>query len=103
MLRVLMLHGIDGEVDDADVVALDEGGALKGAVELVEELAHLGGLCHVVGHNAVLGLCAGVGDDGLPLGGPRDEVGAQEYGIAEGGPTRVRTASPVSVGLDHKF
>jgi hypothetical protein len=103
MLRVLMLHGIDGEVDDADVVALDEGGALKGAVELVEELVHLGGLCHAVGHSAVLGLCAGVRDDGLPLGDPRDEVGAKEYGIAEGGPARVRAASPASVGLDHKF
>jgi hypothetical protein len=32
MLRVLMLHEIDGEVDGADVVAVDEGGALKGAV-----------------------------------------------------------------------
>jgi hypothetical protein len=31
-----MLHGIGGEVDGADVVAVDEGGALKGVVELVE-------------------------------------------------------------------
>jgi hypothetical protein len=36
MLRALMLHWIGGEVDDADVVAADEGGTLKGAVELVE-------------------------------------------------------------------
>jgi hypothetical protein len=36
MLRALMLHGIRGEVDSADVVAVYEGGALKGAVELVE-------------------------------------------------------------------
>jgi hypothetical protein len=28
-----MLHRIGGEVDGADVVALDEGGALKGAVK----------------------------------------------------------------------
>jgi hypothetical protein len=34
MLRALMLHEIGGEVDGADVVAVDEGGALKGAVEL---------------------------------------------------------------------
>jgi hypothetical protein len=40
MLHALMLHEIGGEVDGADVVALDEGGVLKGAVELVEELAH---------------------------------------------------------------
>jgi hypothetical protein len=70
MLRALMLHEIGGEVDGADVVTVDEGDALKGAVKLVEELAHLGGLCHAVGHNVVLGLCAGAGDDELPLGGP---------------------------------
>jgi hypothetical protein len=39
MLRALMLHGVGGEVDRADVVAVDEGGALEGTVELVEELA----------------------------------------------------------------
>jgi hypothetical protein len=75
MLCALMLHGIGGEVDGADVVAVDEGGALKGVVELVEELVHPGGLRHAVGHRAVLGLSAGAGDDRLPLGGPRDEVG----------------------------
>jgi hypothetical protein len=39
VLRALMLHGIGGEVDRADVVAVNEGGALQGDVELVEELA----------------------------------------------------------------
>jgi hypothetical protein len=39
VLRVLMLHGIGGEVDRADVVTVDEGGALKGTVELMEELS----------------------------------------------------------------
>jgi hypothetical protein len=103
MLRALMLHGIGGEVDGVDVVAVDEGGALKGAVELVEELTHPGGLCHAVGHNAVLDLCAGAGDDGLPLGGLGDEVGAQEYDIAGSGPVRVGAAGPVSVGVDHEL
>jgi hypothetical protein len=36
MLCALVLYGIGGEVDGADVVAVDKGGALKGAVELVE-------------------------------------------------------------------
>jgi hypothetical protein len=89
-----MLHGIGGEVEDAD-----EGGALKGAVELVEELAHPGGLRHTVGHSATLDLCAGAGDDELPLSGPGDEVGTQEYGIAGSGPARVGAAGPVSVGV----
>jgi hypothetical protein len=35
MLRALMLHEAGGEVDRADVVTVDEGGALKRAVELV--------------------------------------------------------------------
>jgi hypothetical protein len=69
----------------------------------VEELAHPGSLCHTVGHNVVFGLCAGAGDDGLLLGGPRDEVGAQEHGIARSGPACVGAADPVSVGVDHKI
>jgi hypothetical protein len=92
MLRALMLHWIGGEVDDTDVVAVDEVGALKGAVELVEELAHPGGHCHAVGHRAVLSLSAGAGDDGLTLGSPGDEVGTQEYGIARSGPARIGAA-----------
>jgi hypothetical protein len=98
-----MLHGVGGEVDRADVVAVDEGGTLEGTVELVEELAQPGGLCHAVGHDTVLGLSAGARDDGLPLGGPRDEVGTQEYGVTEGGSARVGTTSPVSIGVDHEL
>jgi hypothetical protein len=103
MLRALMLNGIGGEVDGVDVVAVDEGGALEGAVELVEELAHLGGLRHAVGHIAVLGLVAGAGDDGLPLGGLGDEVGTQEYSIARSGSACVGAADPVCVGVDHEL
>jgi hypothetical protein len=71
MLRALMLYGIGGEVDGADVVAVDKGGALKGVVELVEELTHPRCLGHAVSHSArsaVLGLGARAGDDGLTLG-----------------------------------
>jgi hypothetical protein len=32
VLRALMLHEIGGDVDRADVVAVDEGGALKSMV-----------------------------------------------------------------------
>jgi hypothetical protein len=69
-----MLHKIGLQADGADVVAVDEGGVLKGAVELVEQLAHPGGLLHAVGHNTILGLCARAGDDGLPLGGPETRL-----------------------------
>jgi hypothetical protein len=103
MLRALMLHGIGREVDSADVVAVDEGGALEGAVELVEELAHPGGLRHAVGHSAVLNLYSIAGDDGLPLGGPGDEVGTQEYSIARSGSVCVGAAGPDCVGVDHEL
>jgi hypothetical protein len=98
-----MLHGISGEVDGVDVVAVDEGGTLKRVVELVEELAHSEGLHHAVGHSAVLDLCVGAGDDGLPLGGPGYKVGAQEHSIAGSGPARVGAAGLVSVGVDHEL
>jgi hypothetical protein len=97
-----MLHRIGGEVDGADVVAL-EGGALKGAVKLVEELAHPGDLRHIVGLSAVLGLCAGAGDDRLSLGGLGDEVGAQKHGMSGSGSASVGATDPVSVVVDHEL
>jgi hypothetical protein len=36
VLHAPILHVIGGEVHRADIVAVDEGGALKGAVELLE-------------------------------------------------------------------
>jgi hypothetical protein len=59
VLRVLMLYEIGGEVDRAYIVAINEGGALEGAVVLLEKLAELGGLGLAVCYNAVLGLNAG--------------------------------------------
>jgi hypothetical protein len=73
-----MLHEIGGEVDCADVVVVDEGGALEGVVEHLEKLAQPRSLYHVVGHNVVLGLDAGARDGGLSLSGPGDEVSAQK-------------------------
>jgi hypothetical protein len=69
----------------------------------VEELAHPGSLCHAFGHSAILSLCDGAGDDGLPLGSPGDEVGTQEHDIARGGRARVGAADPVSVCVHHKI
>jgi hypothetical protein len=76
---------------------------LEGAVELVEKLEHLGGLCHVVGHSAILILYVGAGDDGLPLGCLGDEVGTEEYSITGSGSTCVGVASPVCVDVDHEL
>jgi hypothetical protein len=103
MLHALMLHGIGGEVDGADIVAVEKGGTLKGVVELLEKLPHPGSLRHTVGHSVVLSLYARAGDDGLLFGGLGDEVGTQEHGIAQSGPARVGAADPVSVGVDHEL
>jgi hypothetical protein len=77
VLHALMLQGIGGEVKCADVVAVDEGGALEGVLELLEKLAEPRGLGHAVGHNVVFGLSAGAGDDEMTLQGLEDEVDVQ--------------------------
>jgi hypothetical protein len=103
VLRVLILHEIGGEIDHADVVAVDEGGVLEGVVEFLKKLAKPGGLGYVVGHSAILDLSAGAGDNVLPLRGPGDEVGAQKHDVAGCGSTRVGAASPVDIGVDHQL
>ena len=45
----------------------------------------------------------GAGDNRLPLGRPGDQIAAQEDGVAGSGATSVRTASLVSVGVDHQL
>jgi hypothetical protein len=72
-------------------------------VELLEKMAEPGGLSHAVGHNGVLGLSAGAGDDGLPLWGLGDEVSTQEHNITRCGQTCVGVAIPVNVDVLHEF
>jgi hypothetical protein len=103
MLRALMLHGTGGEVDRVDVVAIDEGGTLEGAMQLLEKLAKLGGLDHTAGHSAVLSLSAESQDDGLPLHGLGDDVGTQEHGVTKSGSARVGAISAISVGVYDEF
>jgi hypothetical protein len=43
-------------------------------MELMEQLTQPGGLSHAVGNGMILGLSAGAGDDGLPLGRPGNQV-----------------------------
>jgi hypothetical protein len=72
MLRALMLNGVGEEVHGADAVAIDESAARWRSLELMQELAQLGGLSHTIGDDTVLGFGAGAGDDSLPLGRPGD-------------------------------
>ena len=102
MLRPLMLNGVGGEVHGADVVAVDERALGERAMELRQELSKSGRLRHAVSDSTELRLGIGGGDHRLPLGLPGDKVAAQEDGTAGSGAASVRTASPVSVGVDNK-
>jgi hypothetical protein len=94
VLRALMLHGIGGDVDHVDVVAIDKGHTHDGAVDITKKLTKLQNFGHAIGHNAILDISARAGDDELPFRGSGDKVDAQEHDVARGGPTRVVAASP---------
>jgi hypothetical protein len=82
MLGALMLNGVGGEVHSADVVTVDKGAPRRRGLELMEQLSQPSGLSHAIGNGMILGLSAGAGDDGLPLGRPRNQVLPQEHRIA---------------------
>ena len=98
-----MLNVVGGEIHGADFVAVDERALGERAMELRQELSKLGRLRHAVSDSTVLRLSTGAGDHRLLLGRPRDKVAVQEDGIAESGAASVRTASPVSVGVDNQL
>jgi hypothetical protein len=58
MFRALVLDGGGREVDDAGVIAEDQGARGQQTMELLEQLAEPGRLSHVVCHGAVLVLGA---------------------------------------------
>jgi hypothetical protein len=100
MLGALVLHGVGGEVDGADVVAVDQSGPRQGAVQLHKQLTKPTRLCHAVGHGTVLRLSARTRDDVLTLRGPGDEVVTQEHRVVRSGPASVGTTGPISVSVD---
>jgi hypothetical protein len=97
---MLVLDGVGGEVDDADVVTVDQSGLWQGVVQLHKPLMKPAHLHHVVGHDVVPHLSAQTGDDILMLRGPGDEVVAQEHRVARSGSTSVETTSLVSISVD---
>jgi hypothetical protein len=102
MLGALVLNGVGGEVDGAEVVVVDQSGPRQGDVQLHKQLTKPACLCHAVGHGAVLRLSARVGDDVLTLRGPRDEVVAQEHRVAPSRLASVERTIPVSISVDDK-
>jgi hypothetical protein len=90
MLHTLVLNGVGGEVDSADVVGVDESALGQRSMELLEELPEPTSFNHG----------AQTGDDVLALGGLGDKVVAEKYNVARGGPTCIRATRPVRVGAD---
>jgi hypothetical protein len=74
MLGAFMLNGVGGEVHGTDIVTVDKCALRRWGLELVEQLTQPCGLRHAVGNGMILGLSAGAGDDGLPLGRPGNQV-----------------------------
>jgi hypothetical protein len=70
MLGALVLNGIGGEVDGADVVAVDQSDPRQGDAQLHKQLSKPTRLCHA----AVLRLSARTGDGVMTLREPGDEV-----------------------------
>jgi hypothetical protein len=74
MLCTLVLNRVGGEVDDADVVAVDESALWQWSMELLEELPEPTSFSH----DAILSLGTWSGDDVLTLRGLGDEVIVEE-------------------------
>ena len=59
VLGALMLNGVGGHVDGADVVAVDQNSSTKGDVKFLEKLSQPRHLCNSIGDNAILSLSTG--------------------------------------------
>jgi hypothetical protein len=68
MLRTSMVHRVGGEVDRADVIAVDKSGLVNITKKLLEQLTDPTAFGHGISHGPILGLSAGAGDRGLSLG-----------------------------------
>jgi len=103
VLGALMLNGVGGHVDGADVVAVDQSSSTKRDVKFLEKLSQPRRLYNSIGDSAILSLSTGARDGLLPLGRPRNQIITEEHGIARGGLTCVRTTSLVGVRVDHQL
>jgi hypothetical protein len=101
MLCALVLNGVGGEVDGADVVVIDESALRQRSMELLKELPEPTSFSYAIGHGVILSLGARVGDDVLVLGGLGDEIVAKKHSVARGGPTCIRATRPVHIRVDH--
>ena len=78
----LMLDGVGGHVDGADVVAIDQRSAPRRCMELEEKLTQPSGFGNAIGHGAILSFCTGSGHYVLPLRRLGNQVVPEEYRIS---------------------
>jgi hypothetical protein len=103
ILCTLVLNRIGGEVDGANVTAVDEIALRQRSMELLEEEPEPTSFSHAVGHDAILSLGAQEGDDILTLRGPGDEVVTEEHNIVLGGSMCIWATCPVLIHVDHQL
>ena len=99
VLRATMVDRISGHIDGANIVTVHDGRRSNGRVELLEKLTKPTTLDHDMGNRVVLSLSTGTGHRRLVLGGPRDQVVAEEDAVAGRRAPGVWTARPVRVGV----
>jgi hypothetical protein len=59
MLSSLVLNGVGGEVNDTNFVAIDNGGAAKRIVKLLQEMAQPVGFGNSIRNSAIFGFSTG--------------------------------------------
>jgi len=91
MFGALMLDGIGGHVDGADVVAVNQGSPANRCMQLNQKLAQPRNLCNSIGDSSVFGLSTGTQNCSLAFGGPGEDS------ITGSRLASVRAASPISV------
>jgi len=70
VLGALMMNGVGGHVDNADVVAVDQRSMLRWSMELEKKLSQPGDFNNAISHNAILGFGTRSGNRVLPLRRP---------------------------------
>jgi len=97
MFGALMLYGIGRHVDNADIVAVNQGSSANRRMQLSKKLAQPRNLCDSIGDSSVFGLSTGTRNCSLALRGPGDEIVTKEGRIAGSRLAGIRATSPISI------
>jgi len=103
MLGSLMLNRVGGEVNGADIIAVDHCNTTEWAVKLYQKLAQPAGFGDSIRDCLILRLCTGPRHCRLTLGRPGDEIVPEKHRITRGGFACVRTARPICIGVDSEI